>query len=71
MPRCAWPAVSPPVTVTMPYGARSTTSSPAAAELRLSDELKPGDFHGVDTKVTHSLSNEGPATGQLFEIELK
>lgn len=37
----------------------------------LSDELKPGDFHWVDTKVTHSLSNEGPATGQLFEIELK
>ncbi|HUC52680.1 MAG TPA: cupin domain-containing protein [Candidatus Cybelea sp.] len=34
-------------------------------------ELKPGDFHWVDTKVTHTLANAGNATGQILEIALK
>jgi mannose-6-phosphate isomerase-like protein (cupin superfamily) len=35
------------------------------------DEVKPGDFHWVDAKVTHSLTNEGQTAGQIVEIELK
>jgi quercetin dioxygenase-like cupin family protein len=34
-------------------------------------EIKPGDFHWVTTKVTHSLANEGTGEGQIVEIELK
>ena len=34
-------------------------------------EIKPGEFHWVDSKVTHTLTNEGPAEGQIIEIELK
>jgi quercetin dioxygenase-like cupin family protein len=34
-------------------------------------ELKRGDFHWVDTKVTHTLANAGTAAGQILEIELK
>jgi quercetin dioxygenase-like cupin family protein len=34
-------------------------------------ELKRGDFHWVDTKVTHTLGNAGTAAGQILEIELK
>jgi quercetin dioxygenase-like cupin family protein len=34
-------------------------------------ELKCGDFHWVDTKVTHTLANAGSAAGQILEIELK
>jgi quercetin dioxygenase-like cupin family protein len=34
-------------------------------------EVKAGDFHWVDAKVTHSLSNEGSTTGQIIEVELK
>jgi hypothetical protein len=34
-------------------------------------ELKAGDFHWVDEKVTHSLSNAGSTEGQILEIELK
>jgi quercetin dioxygenase-like cupin family protein len=34
-------------------------------------ELKRGDFHWVDTKVTHTLVNAGSASGQILEIELK
>lgn len=37
----------------------------------LSEEVKPGDFHWVDAKVTHSLANDGGAQGQIVEIELK
>ena len=37
----------------------------------LSEEVKPGDFHWIDARVTHSLANEGSASGQLVEIELK
>jgi quercetin dioxygenase-like cupin family protein len=34
-------------------------------------EIKRGDFHWVDTKVTHTLANVGSAGGQIVEIELK
>jgi len=34
-------------------------------------ELQAGDFHWVDVKVTHSLTNEGTTAGQIVEIELK
>jgi len=34
-------------------------------------EVKSGDFHWVDNKVTHSLANAGSGPGQIVEIELK
>lgn len=34
-------------------------------------DVKPGDFHWVNTKVTHSLANAGSTAGQIVEIELK
>lgn len=34
-------------------------------------EVKAGDFHWVDGKVTHSLSNEGTTEAVIVEIELK
>ena len=34
-------------------------------------EIKSGDFHWVDTKVTHTLANAGSGEGQILEIELK
>jgi beta-alanine degradation protein BauB len=37
----------------------------------MTHEIKKGDFHWVDTKVTHSLSNAGSGEGQIVEIELK
>jgi quercetin dioxygenase-like cupin family protein len=37
----------------------------------LTHELKRGDFHWVDTKVTHTLANAGTSDGQILEIELK
>ena len=37
----------------------------------LSEEVKPGDFHWIDAKVTHSLANEGSSAGEIVEIELK
>ena len=36
-----------------------------------SHEVKAGDVHWVDAKVTHSLANEGTAVGTIVEIELK
>ena len=36
-----------------------------------SHEIESGDFHWVDTKVTHSLTNEGSTEGQIVEVELK
>jgi YVTN family beta-propeller protein len=35
------------------------------------ENVKAGDFHWVDSKVTHSLTNEGETKGQIVEIELK
>lgn len=34
-------------------------------------EVKAGDFHWVDSKVTHTLSNDGTTEGQIVELELK
>ncbi len=34
-------------------------------------EVKAGDIHWVDAKVTHSLTNEGTGVWQIVEIELK
>lgn len=34
-------------------------------------DVKPGDFHWIDTKVTHTLVNDGMTPGQLVEFELK
>ena len=36
-----------------------------------SEQVKPGDVHWIDTNVTHTLTNEGDAEGQIVEIELK
>jgi virginiamycin B lyase len=35
------------------------------------ENVKPGDFHWVDSTLTHALSNEGAVEGQIVEIELK
>jgi quercetin dioxygenase-like cupin family protein len=37
----------------------------------LAHEVKPGDFHWVEAKVTHTLTNESAVPGQIVEIELK
>src|ERR1700687_2987588 len=37
----------------------------------LTHEVKAGDVHWVDAKVTHSLANEGTTVGQIVEVELK
>jgi mannose-6-phosphate isomerase-like protein (cupin superfamily) len=36
-----------------------------------SEDIKPGDFHWMDAKVTHALANEGTSEGQIVEIEMK
>jgi YVTN family beta-propeller protein len=35
------------------------------------EDVKAGDFHWVDSTVTHTLTNEGAVEGQIVEIELK
>jgi hypothetical protein len=35
------------------------------------EEVNTGDFHWIDSKVTHTLTNEGKAEGQIVETELK
>ena len=37
----------------------------------LTHEVKAGDFHWVEAEVTHTLTNESAAPGQIVEIELK
>ena len=37
----------------------------------LTHEVKAGDVHWVDAKVTHTLANEGTTAGTIVEIELK
>lgn len=37
----------------------------------LSEDVKPGDFHWIDSKVTHALTNDGAADSTLVEFELK
>jgi quercetin dioxygenase-like cupin family protein len=36
----------------------------------MSHQVKAGDFHWVDTNVTHSLGNPGTAEAEIVEIEL-
>lgn len=37
----------------------------------MTHEVKPGDFHWVDSTVTHVLSNDGKTDGEIVELELK
>jgi quercetin dioxygenase-like cupin family protein len=37
----------------------------------MTHEIKAGDFHWVDTQVTHTLVNAGTTPGEIFEFELK
>ena len=37
----------------------------------MTHEVKPGDFHWIPAKVTHSLANEGKEEAEIIEIELK
>lgn len=37
----------------------------------LSEEVKPGDFHWIDARVTHALANEGSTEGEIVEFQLK
>ena len=37
----------------------------------VSEEVKPGDFHWIESNVTHTLTNDGGFEGQIIEIELK
>jgi beta-alanine degradation protein BauB len=37
----------------------------------MTHEVKRGEFHWVDAKITHSLTNAGTTNGQIVEIELK
>jgi len=68
-------AASPMHTHERPYLIVATTgfklkmSAPDGRSL--SEEVKPGDFHWVDAKVTHSLANEGGSAGEIVELELK
>lgn len=41
------------------------------AEGSRNEQIKPGDFHFVNFKVTHSLTNMGEGTMELVEIEVK
>jgi quercetin dioxygenase-like cupin family protein len=34
-------------------------------------EIKAGDFHWVDSKIMHTLTNDGATEGQIVELELK
>ncbi len=37
----------------------------------MTHEVKAGDFHWIDSKVTHTLTNDGTTEGQIVELELK
>ncbi len=62
-------------THTRPYLIVATTGfnlkMTAADGQSFTHELKPGDFHWVEAKVTHSLANAGSSEGQILEIEMK
>jgi len=53
--------------------------SPVAMQLKMTgpdgrsrtEQVKAGDFHWVDAKVTHSLANAGTEAGEIVEMELK
>jgi quercetin dioxygenase-like cupin family protein len=58
-----------PYLIVAATGFNLTMTSPNGQSL--THEIKPGDFHWVTTKVTHTLANEGTGEGQIIEIELK
>ena len=68
-------ATSPVHTHTRPYLIVAVTKMPlkmaAPDGQSFSHEVGVGDFHWVDAKVTHSLTNEGGTEGQIVEVELK
>lgn len=68
-------ATSPVHTHTRPYLIVAVTEMPLKMTSpdgqSSSHQVQPGDFHWIDTQVTHSLTNEGTADGQIVEIELK
>lgn len=68
-------ATSPMHTHTRPYLIIAATSMPlkmtAPDGQSFAHDVKPGDFHWIDAKVTHSLTNQGATEGQIVEIELK
>jgi mannose-6-phosphate isomerase-like protein (cupin superfamily) len=33
--------------------------------------VKTGDFHWIDSKVTHTLTNNGKESGVIIEVELR
>lgn len=68
-------ATSPMHTHNRPYLILAVTKMPlkmtAPDGQSSSHEIQSGDFHWVDQKVTHSLTNEGTTEGQIVEVELK
>lgn len=68
-------ATSPMHTHERPYVIAAVTGFPlkmtAPDGQASTHEVKAGDFHWVDTKVTHSLSNAGSTEAEIVEIELK
>jgi len=53
--------------------------APVAMQLRMTtsdgrsrtESVKPGDYHWVNPRVTHTLANDGSEPGEIVEIELK
>lgn len=68
-------ATSPMHTHAKPYLIVAATKMPlkmsAPDGQSSSHEVQAGDFHWIDAKVTHSLTNEGNTEGQIVEVELK
>jgi quercetin dioxygenase-like cupin family protein len=68
-------ATSPMHTHNRPYLIVAVSKMPlkmtAADGQSFSHEIESGDFHWVDTKVTHSLTNEGSTEGRIVEVTLK
>jgi quercetin dioxygenase-like cupin family protein len=68
-------ATSPMHTHNRPYLILAVTKMPlkmtAPDGQSSSHEIQAGDFHWVERKVTHSLTNEGTTEGQIVEVELK
>jgi quercetin dioxygenase-like cupin family protein len=37
----------------------------------MTHEVEAGDFHWIDAKVTHTLTNDGSTPGEIIELEMK
>lgn len=48
---------------------RLVMKTPDGDSMELS--IKAGDFHWIDSKVTHTLTNNGKEPGVIFEVELR